>query len=109
MKNFIKEAETLTVISPYAVASGDGVLVGSIFGVAQTSAAINTEVEICRIGQVTLKAKNADTATQGAKAYWDNTNREITTTSAGMVLVGAFAAAKAAGLTANVLLDGAVR
>lgn len=109
MKQFEKEASTITLVAPYDVASGAGLLVGSIFGVAQSAAISGAEVEAARVGQFTLKAKNADTATAGAKAYWDNTNKEITITSAGMVLVGAFAKAKAAGVTASVLLDGAVR
>ena len=36
MKNYVQPGATLTLTAPYAVVSGDGLLVGSIFGVATT-------------------------------------------------------------------------
>lgn len=34
MKNFVMEGKTLTLTAPYALTSGQGLLVGSLFGVA---------------------------------------------------------------------------
>jgi len=34
MKNFVQPGDNLDVVAPATVSSGDGVLVGSIFGVA---------------------------------------------------------------------------
>ena len=39
MKNFVQPGSTITLTAPYAVASGDGLLVGAIFGVAAGDAA----------------------------------------------------------------------
>ena len=34
MKNYVQPGNTITLTAPYTVASGDGLLVGSIFGIA---------------------------------------------------------------------------
>ena len=110
MKNFIQAGETITVTAPYAVNSGDGVLVSALFGIASNAAAISTDVEIKNEGVFDITALSTDVIAQGAKVYWDNTNRRITTASAGNTLVGAVTAAKANGATtARVYLDGCVR
>ena len=44
MKNFVQPSNTITLTAPYAVASGDGLLVGSIFGVAAGAAALGESV-----------------------------------------------------------------
>ena len=48
MKNFVMEGRTITLPAPYAVTSGQGLQVGSIFGVASADAAISADVEIGR-------------------------------------------------------------
>ena len=45
MKNYVQPGNTLTLTAPYAVTSGDGLLVGSIFGVAGGDAASGATVE----------------------------------------------------------------
>ena len=45
MKNFVQEGDTLTLTAPYDVASGAGMLVGSIFGVANAAAVSGATVE----------------------------------------------------------------
>lgn len=110
MNNFLSKGDTVTVPAPYAVTSGAGVLVGAIFGVAAYSAALGVDVEIKREGVYSLTTLSTDTATIGARLYWDNTNKRATTTSAGNTLIGAAAATKAAGTTVcAVLLDGVIR
>jgi predicted RecA/RadA family phage recombinase len=54
MKNFVMEGRTITLTAPYAVTSGQGLLVGSIFGVASADAAISTDVEAVLEGVFTL-------------------------------------------------------
>ncbi|WP_157669292.1 DUF2190 family protein [Chitinibacter sp. GC72] len=110
MKNFIQPGAVITLLAPAALASGDAVLVGSVFGVAATAAANGAPVEVKREGVFTLPALNTDTATVGAKAYWDNTNKRTTPTASGNTLIGAYVAAKSSGdTTAAVLLDGTIR
>ena len=50
MKNFVQPGNTITLTAPYAVASGDGLLVGSIFGIAAGAAAIGEPVETALVG-----------------------------------------------------------
>lgn len=109
MKNFVEPGLTITVTAPYAVTPGAGVLVGAIFGVACGIYANGaTDCEIDLSGVFDLTATSADTATVGALLYWDNTNRRITTSSAGNTKVGVATAAKASGATtARVRLNGA--
>lgn len=110
MKSQVQDGCTIPLIAPYDVASGAGFLVGSIFAVAASAALSGAEVEGKRHGVFDLAALSTDTASQGAKLYWDNTNKRLTTTASGNTLVGAAAAAKANGdTTARVLLDGVIR
>lgn len=108
MKNFLQDGDVLDVAAPYAVASGDGALVGSVFGVACDAAANGASLMLKTQGVFRLTALGTDTASVGAAAYWDNTNKRITTTSSGNTKVGVFTAAKANGdTTADVRLNAA--
>lgn len=110
MKNFVQDDDVITVTAPYAVTSGQGVLVGSLFGVAACDAVNGASVEIVPEGVFDITANVADTGTQGTKVYWDNTNRRITTTATSNQLVGVLTLAKGGSdTTARVYLDGAVR
>ena len=105
-----QEGDTLTVVAPYALTSGDGCLVGSLFGVANTTVASGATVEITLEGVFPITALSTDTATVGTKAYWDNAAKKITAVLTANTLVGVFAYAKAAGETQSlVYLDGAIR
>ena len=110
MKNFVQPGDTITVTAPYALTAGDGALVGTnIFGVAcGTYANGATDVELKLEGVYDITALSTDTASIGALAYWDNTNKRITTTSSGNTKVGVFVGAKINGdTTARVRLSAA--
>lgn len=110
MKNFIQTGDVVAVIAPYAIASGQGVLVGSMFGVAAYDAANGAPVDIKREGVFDITALTADAAAAGTKVYWDNTNRRLTVTADANSLVGCLTLAKlGTDTTARVLLDGAIR
>lgn len=107
MKNYVQKGDTLTLVAPYDVSSGDGLLVGSIFGVANTDAASGADVEASVVGVYDLTALSTDTAAVGVAAYWDNTNKRITTTATDNTKIGVFTEAKAAAATyATVRLNG---
>lgn len=108
--NYIQPGDVISLTAPYAVASGAGLLVGSLFGVALSAAANGASVQAQRVGVWTLPKLQADDVTAGAKLYWDNANKRLTLTSSGNTLVGAAtAAAGTSATTVSVLLDGAVR
>ena len=108
MKNFIQEGEIITVTAPYALASGDGALVGSIFGVATNASASGAVVELfVDSGVVALTAVTADTGSVGTKMYWDNTAKKVTTISTSNSLIGVLTVAKVGtDTTATVRLNG---
>lgn len=110
MKNYVQDGDTITVAAPYALTSGAGALVGALFGVATAAAANGATVELQIEGVHDITALSTDVIAQGALVYWDNTNKRITSTSAGNRLVGNITEAKANGATtARVRLDGTAR
>ena len=110
MKNYIQPGETVEVTAPAALSSGDGVLVGMLFGVAQTDAANAAQVQIVRRGVFTLPKVSAQAWTQGAKIYWDDTAKLCTTVATANTVIGAAVLAAAnPSATGTVLLDGTVR
>ncbi|MGJ9420466.1 DUF2190 family protein [Massilia sp. CMS3.1] len=110
MRNKVQKGNVVTVIAPAATAGGQGVLVGALFGIAAGDATIGAAVEIDREGVFDIAAVTADVGVQGAKIYWDNGNRRVTTTVGANLLVGCLAAAKSGtDTTARVCLDGVIR
>lgn len=88
MKNHVSPGDYIGVAAPYDVAAGAGCLVGSLFGVAANTVLQNATVELAVVGVFELKKTSAQAWTVGAKIYWDNTNKECTTTSSGNTLIG---------------------
>lgn len=90
MKNYVQPGNTVTLIAPYAVLSGEGALVGSLFGVATGDVANAVEGEFALDGVFKLaKATGAGTAiAQGAKAYWDNAAKKVTGVASGNTHIG---------------------
>lgn len=101
MKNFVACGDVLVVPAPYALTSGQGALVGYIFGVATTDAANGADVALRVEGVFDLAKAGSQAWTVGALIYWDNTNKYCTTTSAGNTKIGVATAAvdNAAGST----------
>lgn len=88
MKNFVQPGANLTLAAPYAVTSGAGALIGSIFGVA-SEALDSAETGVFVVEGVFDLAKAASQAwTVGVKVYWDNTAKNCTTTSSANTLIG---------------------
>jgi predicted RecA/RadA family phage recombinase len=110
MKNFVQAGENLTLAAPYALTSGDGALVGSIFGVATGDAENGAEVDLVTMGVFTLPKPETDVFTVGLEAFWDNTAKVVTTDDAESVNLKIGVAVAAAGnpsLTVDVRLNGA--
>ena len=97
MKNYVQPGNTVTLTAPYAVASGDGLLVGSIFGVAAGTAALGEAVEAALTGVYDLKKVASQAWAAGDKVYWDNTAKEVTKTTTSNTLIGVAVVAVAGG------------
>ncbi|MGS4947326.1 DUF2190 family protein [Meridianimarinicoccus sp. RP-17] len=97
MKNYVQPGATLTLTAPYAVTSGDGLLVGAIFGVAAGDAANGATVEAALTGVFDLTKIGSQAWTVGAKVYWDDTNKRCTTVTTDNTLIGVAVEAVAGG------------
>lgn len=110
MKNFQQEGDVVSVTAASDVTGGTGHLVGSLFGIAVADALTGEAVELALKGVYDHAKTSAQAWAEGAKIYWDNTNKVMTTTASGNTLVGvAVAAAANPSDTGKVRLDGAAR
>ena len=110
MKNYVQPGNTITLTAPYAVSSGDGLLVGSIFGVAAGTAALGETVEAALTGVYDLKKVASQAWAVGDKIYWDNTAKNTTKTLTSNTLIGVATDVVAGGATdviGRVRLNGA--
>ena len=87
-KTFRQNGDILTLTLAVAVVSGEGVLVGKIFGVAQGSYAADEAGEYATCGVHELAAKPADVGIVGAPLYWDAAAKWLTSTAGGNTRVG---------------------
>lgn len=109
MKNFVQTGEVITVTAPAAVVSGQGLLIGALFGVVCAAAAAGADAEMRTVGVFDLPAAAADVVAVGAKVYWDNAAKNVTTVSASNTLIGVAVTAKSASVTViRVRLNGTV-
>jgi len=99
MKNFVSDGDRLTITAAAALTSGQGVLTGSLFGVATGDIANGVAGVIMLEGVFDLPKAASQAWSVGAKVYWDNANSVCTTTATGNTLIGA--AALAVGNTAG--------
>ena len=65
MKNYVQEGNTITVIAPAIVTSGQLVVVGSIVGVAAFDDASGADVEVTVEGVFELPKVSTDVIAQG--------------------------------------------
>ena len=87
--NYVQKGDVVTVVSPAGgVSSGDGVMIGSLFGVATHDAAAAASLELAVVGVFTLPADTALAISQGDPVYWDDTNSWVDATTAAQQCVG---------------------
>jgi predicted RecA/RadA family phage recombinase len=105
MKNYVGVAHGGRLIAPYAVSAGQGLQVGQLFGVAESDSLISVAVSVAFEGVFTLTKAASQAWTVGALVYWDNTNRNVTTTATSNLLIGKamVAVGSAAGETLGVV------
>lgn len=97
MKNFVAVGNTLTITAGADIASGAGVLVGSLFGVAAGAIANGADGVINLTGIYDLPKVGSQAWTVGALVYWDAANNRCTTTAGSLKLIGVAAAAVGSG------------
>lgn len=106
MKNYISPADKLDYIAPYDVFSGDGMLVGAMFGFAVRDAKLGERVTLGITGTWGCKKTAGQAWTEGQVLYWDNTAKLMTSTVGTNKLVGtARRAALAADVVGEIVLN----
>jgi predicted RecA/RadA family phage recombinase len=71
MRNYISSGATITAVLTAAVASGGGVVLGDLFGVANTAGDAGETVELETVGVFSLPKVEAEVWTFGAPVYFD--------------------------------------
>lgn len=79
MKNYVQKGENLTLTAPYAVASGAGVKIGSIFGCAAGAAANGATVDVVTEGVFDLAKVSTEVHSVGLPLFWDDAAKLVTT------------------------------
>jgi len=107
MKNYIQNGDYIDITAPAEIKSGEGVLIGDMFGVAVTDIANGAKGALAVKGVYALAKVTSDGgAAAGAPAYWDATAKKVTGVASGNVQVGLFTEANlTADATARVLLN----
>lgn len=86
--NFVSDGEIMDYTAAADLAVGVGVLIGARLGVTLVAIANTKTGSVAMEGVWTLPKLSTDVMAQGALLYWDNTNKRLTTTSAGNTLAG---------------------
>lgn len=112
MKNFVQSGEVIEVTvaagsDAVDLKSGDGYLVGKLFGVAVADAAIGEGVQLQRVGVVDLPKISAQAWAVGDSIYWNTATRLANNSASGNGPVGiAVAVADNPSATGRFLLMG---
>lgn len=89
MQNYVESGDNLTLAAPSGgVVSGTPYLIGTLFGVAATTAAQGDDFVLKTMGVFDLPKTSALAISVGDALYWDNTAKELNKTSSGNTLVG---------------------
>lgn len=108
MKNYIQEGRMITIAAPAGgVTSGDGVVIGAMFGVASKTAAAGEPVTIATEGVFDLPKLASAIIAAGDAVAWDGTAKQVNVPGAGRYPIGVAIEAAGNGVTmVRVRLDG---
>ena len=107
MKTFVQPGLSVPLPMPYDRTSGQGVLVGALFGVVAVDAPSGVTAEVAVNGVFDITKEAPLVIAVSARVFWDNTNRRVTTTTTANVAIGhAVVAAASADTTVRARLSG---
>lgn len=95
MKNFVQPGHNVTLIAHKDVKSGDGVVVGKLFGIATGDAATGRTLTIATDGVYHLPKKAGDAIPLGAFVFFDSASGEFSSAGAEKVAIAVEAAGTA--------------
>lgn len=82
MFTYLQDDDRIVATAPYAVATGAGCLVGSLFGVAESAIANGARGVLILEGVFTLAKATGTAWTEGLRLYWDDAAKNVTTNAA---------------------------
>ncbi len=104
-RNYVQPGNYISFTAPRNLNGGDGCLLGSLFGVANGTAASGTKVVLSFEGVFTLPKAAGDIVNVGEALYWDDTAHDLTVTATNNIFVGHAVSAQAGGdSTVNIRL-----
>lgn len=96
MKNYVQPGKVIDIVAPTGgVVSGQIVVIGSLIGVSNLTAAEGEPSVIDTEGVFEVPKTSALAIAVGDKLYWDATNKVVNKTASGNTLVGIAVAASA--------------
>lgn len=78
MRNYVQAGDNITVTAAAAATSGQGVLVGNLFGIAAGDAAIGEALDLVTVGVFAMPKVSTDVLAVGDAVYWDDTAKLVT-------------------------------
>lgn len=78
MKTYVQPGDRITVTAAAAASSGDGVLIGSLFGIAFGDAGIGDKLTLATTGVFEMPKPSTDELAVGDPVYWDESARLAT-------------------------------
>ena len=96
MKNFVQKGDVVTAAAPYDRSSGQGALIGNIFGVASADVLSGADGEFQVEGVFDL-TKARGSVSQGDMIFWDDSAKNCTKTATGNSRIGMATQAQASG------------
>lgn len=103
MKNFVQPGNVVTFTGlSGGHLSGDLVIIGLMFGISAYNVAEGAEGELA-LGGVYSLPKATGALTEGAAVYWDNTNKNVTTTASANTKIGVAVKAAVSGATEAII------
>ncbi len=88
MRNFIQPGDTLDVVAPANVLTGQFVQIGALGGVATTTALSGTTFALKTTGVFEFAKVGTESWTVGTIVYWDATNLVATTVAGSNKIMG---------------------
>lgn len=78
MRNFVQPGDNITITATATATSGQGVLVGNLFGIAAGNAKIGEALDLVTVGVFTMPKVSTDVLAVGDAVFWDDTAKLAT-------------------------------
>jgi predicted RecA/RadA family phage recombinase len=78
MRNYVQPGENITITATAAATSGEGVLIGNLFGIAAGNAEIGDSLDLVTVGVFDMPKVSTDVLAVGDLVYWDAANLLVT-------------------------------